>query len=1087
MKIRTKLLLALATLPLLIFLLIGISWFQLSNLNKMINTIKSNYEISYLAGQIHIEVKNEAINLRNMVILNDKDLVDKELTTLQANSDLVTQNIALMEAEAVTDKQAKMVADLKNTSQKFSAYKDKVVKLVSDGKKEEAIILISSTSSSIQEEFFQVITDINNGLEKDMSLSFLNFSEDFQKHIVIGSLISLVGLLTVTIFIFRSVWSIATRLNKVSGVMNSVANGSGDLNTEIDDVSNDEIGDVANSFNKMVQSLQEKTSKEQNLTWIKSNIADITTKLSGKQDVESLSQTFLSKIVPLINSSHAVFYLKDEVDQTKEPTYKLLASYAFKERKHLSNKFTIGEGLIGQAVLEKSPIILTDVPSDYVRVKSGLGEAPPLTIYVLPIIFEGDVKAVVEFASFKPFTPIEQTLVEETINGLGIILESIMGRIRLANLLEETQVLMEEIQAQSEELQSQQEELRVTNEELEEQTQALRQSEEKLQVQQEELEQTNHELKEKASSLEEQNKKFELTNREVERARAELEEKAKQLALSSKYKSEFLANMSHELRTPLNSLLILSKLLSDNHGGNLTDKQVEYSKTIYSSGNDLLTLINDILDLAKIESGKMDVNPSEVIIEDIAEFVDSRFRPIANEKNVTLNIRLKENLPHSIYSDEQRLQQVLKNLLSNAFKFTQAGEVTLEIDFLYQENRPVFSFAIIDTGVGIPAEKQEFIFQAFQQADGTTSRKFGGTGLGLSICREISTLLGGEIVVKSEEGKGSIFTFIVGDYLDDQKAAKEIVTSLNEVAITNETIDNKSNGVNSNSKFIPFEVKQDEVSIETNDNIKRLLIVDDDQIQRNSLMEFIGHKNVIIKAVSTGMEAIEELKVGQFDCLVLDLGLADSSGFEVLEQIKKNVENEKTKVFIYTGRDLSSKEEIYLNKYAEAIIIKDAHSPQRLKDELELYLNSSSEKIESSSHSDVVQIEPASDLQGKKILLVDDDVRNVYALSSILELYGMKITFAENGLEGLELLEKKADFDLVLMDIMMPEMDGYEAISKIRLNPEFQHLPVIALTAKAMKEDREKCMESGASDYIVKPVDPDQLISLIRVWLYQDS
>lgn len=1080
MKIRTKLLLALSTLPILVFLLIGISWFQLSNINKMNDTFQSNYELSYLAGEIHREVKNEAISIRNIVIFQDRESIDKEINLLQQETEAVTQNIAIIDTKVKTIKQSEMVEDLKKTNNEFNAYKAKVIKLISEGKREEAISLISSNSSSIQEKFLQDISDFTDAFETNMNTSFQNFSRDFQMQIIFGSLISLVGIIIVSSIVFRIVWAITTRLNNVSGVMDKVANGSADLSTKVEVKSKDEIDHVAISFNMMVESLEAQTNKEQSLTWIKSNIADITTSLSGMNDLETLAQTFLTKVVPLMDACQAVFYVKDGDENGNDPIYKLLASYAFKERKHVTNTFASGEGLIGQAVLEKTPIILTDVPSDYIRVKSGLGESPPLTIYVLPVSFEGDVKAVLELASFKPFNTTQQTFLEDMISGLGIILESMMGKIRLANILEETQALMEEIQAQSEELQSQQEELRVTNEELEEQTQALRQSEERLQVQQEELEQTNTELKEKADHLEEQNKRFEITNREVERARAELEEKAKQLALSSKYKSEFLANMSHELRTPLNSLLILSKLLSDNHSGNLTDKQVEYSKTIYSSGNDLLALINEILDLAKIESGKMDVNPSEVRIADLAEFVDLSFRPVANEKNLSFTITLKENLPLSINSDEQRLQQVLKNLLSNAFKFTNEGEVILEVDVVSKNNQPTFSFSIIDTGVGIPQDKQELIFQAFQQADGTTSRKFGGTGLGLSISREIATLLGGEIVVKSVEGKGSTFTLFVGDYKGID-IIKERIISFEEVAVSKEILNIKDE----HTDPISTQHKSSRLSSSEADNdIKKLLIVDDDMTQRNSLMEFIGDMNVVIKAVSSGTEAVEELKVGEFDCIVLDLGLADTSGFDLLEKIKTNVENENIKVFIYTGRDLTSKEEMYLNKYAHTIIIKDSHSPQRLKDELELYLKSSFDKETVNHKRDMDQVKSDAGLEGKKILLVDDDVRNVYALSSILELYGMKITFAENGLEGLELLEKNADYDLVLMDIMMPEMDGYEAIRRLRGIPKFVHLPVIALTAKAMKEDQVKCMEAGASDYIVKPVDPDQLISLIRVWLY---
>jgi signal transduction histidine kinase/DNA-binding response OmpR family regulator len=785
-------------------------------------------------------------------------------------------------------------------------------------------------------------------------------------------------------------------------------------------------------------------------------------------DLETLSRTFLTKIVPLVESNQAVFYVKDSGKENENPTYKLLGTYAFKERKHLSNTIAQGEGLVGQAILEKSPIILTDVPPDYIQISSGLGEAPPLNIYVLPVLFEGDVKAVLELASFKTFTPTQQAFLEEMVSGLGIILDSIMSRIRLAQLLEESQMLMEEVQSQSEELQSQQEELRMTNEELEEQTQSLRESEQRLQVQQEELEQANTELKERARRLEERNNMIELTNKEMEKAQAELEEKAEQLALSSKYKSEFLANMSHELRTPLNSLLILSKLLADNHNGNLTEKQVEYSNTIYSSGNDLLMLINDILDLAKIESGKMDIHPSEIEMEDITAFVESTFRPLAHEKKLDFKIQVEENIPHFIYSDGQRLNQVIKNLLSNAFKFTLQGEVIFKIDYLVHQS--IFAFSIIDTGVGIPREKQELIFQAFQQADGTTSRKFGGTGLGLSICREISSRLGGEISVHSEVDKGSTFTFYLGNY---QGELPQSILPIDEVAATTE----------SKRKSEHAEEYQSTKVKNLNSEIKKLLIVDDDQIQCNSLMEFIGDQNVIIKAVSSGTEAIEELKVDEFDCIVLDLGLEDTSGFDLLEKIKTNSQYENVKVFIYTGRELTSKEELYLHKYAHTIIIKDVHSPQRLKDELAIYLKSGIETAETvESKVDEVTMDPA--LEGKNILLVDDDVRNVYALSTVLELHGMNITFAENGLECLSILEEKSNFDLILMDIMMPEMDGYEAIKKVRVKPETQHLPVIALTAKAMNEDREKCMEAGASDYIVKPIDPDQLMSLMKVWLY---
>ncbi|WP_312096602.1 response regulator [Niallia sp.] len=1068
MKIKSKLILLLSVLPILFFLLIAIAWFQLFSINKMKVSSQSNYELSFLAEHIHREVKNEAISIRNLLILRDEASIQKELLKLETESNSISQDIATLDAKVTTAEQQKRMEELKTINQEFNIYKDQLVQMIKEGNTEGASALMNSKSNSIHEDFFQVISTITDHFETNLLTSFEEVSSNTFKQILIGSILVLVLLIILIAFIFKNVWSISLRLNKVSNVMTNVANGKEDLSTKVEDASKDEIGDVAKSFNQMTKSLEEQIQREQELLWNKTNIADITTSLSGNHDLESLSRTLLSKIVPLLDACHAVFYVKANNKQDTKPKYKLLASYAYKERKHMTTEFEGGEGLIGQVVLEKTPILLTHVPADYVSVKSGLGEAAPLNLYVIPILFEGDVKAVLEMASFQPFNSQQQGFVEEVVKGLGIIIDSVMGRIQLARLLEESQTLTEEVQAQSEELQSQQEELRASNEELEEQTQALRQSEEKLQAQQEELEQTNAELKEKAIILEDQNRQFEKTNREVEQARAELEIKARELAVSSKYKSEFLANMSHELRTPLNSLLILSQLLSDNHGGNLSDKQIEYAKTIYSSGNDLLILINDILDLAKIESGKMDVNPSNIHMDELVDFLESNFRPIANKKNLRFDILLKEHVAPFLYNDEQRLKQLLKNLLSNSFKFTQQGGVVLEIDSVLNGE---FRFSIRDTGIGIPIEKQELIFQAFQQADGTTSRKFGGTGLGLSICRELSELLGGRIEVESEEGKGSTFTFIVGNFQEEIKDISAFIME-KEVAASSEQ-----------SYSIEVPNVPQTIIPDINMDIKRLLIVDDDRIQRNYLMEHIGDKNVIIKAVSTGFEAIEELKVNQFDCIILDLGLTDTSGFALLEQIKADKANKDLKVFIYTARSLTSKEELFLNKYAHTIIIKDSHAPQRLKEELDLYLSDHQESDDKENKT-LNKIQKTKALEGKQILLVDDDVRNVYALSSVLELHGMKILFAENGREALEILHKKEEIDLVLMDIMMPEMDGYEAIRQIRMDDQLKDLPVIALTAKAMKEDRAKCLEAGASDYIMKPIHSDQLISLISVWLY---
>jgi signal transduction histidine kinase/DNA-binding response OmpR family regulator/HAMP domain-containing protein len=1072
MKIKTKLLLAFSMLPILLLILIGTGWLQLKQLSIMSETVMTNYELSIIAGEMEVDIKDSGIALRNIVMYSDSDSFEAEMKILDAKGDNIEKNISLLESSVSTPEQRALLTDLREVNADFNGYKDTVTKLISENKKEEAIQVLETNSRATQEEFSKLTEEIVSLFDSNLGSSLSFMEKDMKSGTIRNSIILSLSIIFIIGLLFKIVWTISTRLNSMANIMRKISNGDSELSTKIEVISEDEIDQVALSFNSMTSNLAEQRQKEQDLTWIKTNIAEITTSLSGTHDLQSLGRIFLSKVVPLVKSSHAVFYTKEDAGQDGEAYFKLISSYAYKERKNVSNTVQVGEGLLGQAIMEKTPIILTDVPSDYVQITSGLGKATPLNLYVLPFLYEGEVNAVLEIASFTPYTETQQSFLEELIKDVGIILESVMGRIQLAKLLEESQTLMEEIQTQSEELQNQQEELKATNEELEEQTQALRNSEEKLQMQQEELEQTNVELEEKAKVLEEQNKIFERTNKEVEQARAELEVKAEQLALSSKYKSEFLANMSHELRTPLNSLIILSKLLTENPNQNLTPKQIEYAKIIHSSGNDLLVLINDILDLAKIESGKMQINISDVIIEDLIGYVDKNFRPIINEKQIEFVIDVKKGIPNLIYSDEVRIQQVLKNLMSNAFKFTDKGKVTLEVSPYDYEK---VAFSVIDTGIGISKANQEIIFEAFQQADGTTSRKYGGTGLGLSICKEIASLLGGELAVNSSEGEGSTFTFIIGNY-EESKSAEEIIITRDEVAVSDEKAGNMEEKYN-----IQFTTVSQE---EPNSYIKRLLIVDDDNNQRNALMELIGDMDFIIKGVSSGREAIEEIKVNHYDCIILDLGLSDSNGFDLLEKIKEIDTFSDVKVFVYTGRELSIKEEMQLNKHVHTIIIKNEHSPQRLKEELDLYLTSFN--VEESYGIDIQEGMTASlELKGKKILLADDDVRNLFAISSILELQGVKVVFAVNGLEAIETLKTQSDIDLVLMDIMMPEMDGYEAIKMIRDYQKSNSLPIIALTAKAMKDDREKCLEVGASGYIVKPIEPEQLISLIKVWLYQ--
>jgi len=1022
--------------------------------------------------------------------------------------------------------------------------------------------------------------------------------------------------------------TLTTQLRAIAEVATAVTKG--DLTRSIAVEALGEVAILKDNINQMIANLRETTQKNTEQDWLKTNLAKFTRMLQGQRDLETVSKLILSELAPLVGAQHGVFYLMDAADNTSS-FLKLISSYAYRERKHLANRFYMGEGLVGQCALEKERILLTEVPNDYIKIGSGLGESTPLNAVVLPVLFEGQVTAVIELASFRRFSEIHLTFFDQLTESIAIVLNTIAASMRTEELLKQSQSLAEE-------LQTQQNELRETNKRLEQQAQSLKASEDLLKGQQEELQQTNAELEEKAELLAQQKKEVERKNREIEQARTSLEEKAEQLALSSKYKSEFLANMSHELRTPLNSLLILAKLLTDNIDGNLSNKQVEYSQTIYSAGTDLLALINDILDLAKIESGTMSIEMTQMPIVELGDQIERTFRQIANTKGLGFTIEFLPELPLSIYTDVKRLQQVLKNLLSNAFKFTERGEVRLRVAVAQQGwsidheilNRAqlVIAFSVSDTGIGIALEKQKVIFEAFQQADGSTSRKYGGTGLGLSISREIARLFGGEIKLASQPGEGSTFTFYLpqgggleighgetghgdmgtrgrgdterifeqfsvsprlplpasssfsasprlplpassspphsplinddrttinaGDRVlliveDDVSFARILLDMAQQHGFKVITAQTGTTGLMLAQQFLPSAVLLDirlpemdgwtvldrlkhdpntrhiPVHIMTVEEgrqrglqlgaiaylqkpltsetisealgrikgfverqVKNLLVVEDDDTQRHSIVELIGNSDVATTAVSNGAAALEAIRSQHFDCLVLDLGLPDMTGFELIEQIKLLPNGKSLPIIVYTGREISKAQETELRRIAETIIIKDVRSPERLLDETALFLHRVQANLPEPKRQILEQLHSRDHLLvGKKALIVDDDMRNIFALTSMLERYQIQVLYAENGREGITLLEGTPDIDVVLMDVMMPEMDGYETTRQIRQNTRFQSLPIIALTAKAMQGDREKCIEAGASDYITKPVDTEQLLSLLRVWLYR--
>ena len=986
--------------------------------------------------------------------------------------------------------------------------------------------------------------------------------------------------------------NLTTQVRAISEVAQAVT--TGDLTRTIRVEALGEVAVLKDIINEMINNLKDTTLKNTEQDWLKTNLAKFTRMLQGQKDLMLVAKQILSELAPVVNSQHALFYIMDHSGSVEK--LRMLASYAFKQRKNLSNEFLVGEGLVGQCAFEKDRILLKNVPNDYISISSGLGESAPLNIILLPVLFEGQVKAVIELASFDHFSIAQQALLDQLTESIGIVLNTIEANSRTEELLKQSQSMAQELQSQ-----------------------------------QEELQQTNEELEEKAKLLVEQNTEVENKNSEVERARKSLEEKAKQLALTSKYKSEFLANMSHELRTPLNSLLILAQQLSENRNQNLTANEIEYANTIHSAGIDLLNLINDILDLSKIESGTVALDIEKISFKEIRDDIEKLFSHVAESKKLIFNIELSPDLPKTINTDFKRLLQILKNLLSNAFKFTAKGSVGLYISVaksgegLSQSGldraKYVIAFSVTDTGIGVALEKQKIIFEAFQQADGSTSRKYGGTGLGLSISREIAALLDGEIRLVSEEGKGCNFTLYLpenaGNTMKSQHFDEDIERTQNErqslktvlksevktnletsmtkqdiksnsfPQITTMVIDDQaeikthdrviliieedikfakillekaheqgfkgilttqgSSGLELANRYIPDAITLDlhlpdmdgwrvletlkenpstrhipvhlissdeetsrglrhgartflikpasnkklEELFEgiknfSNKKLKQLLVIEDDEIMQAGIVALISGDDIEVVVEGTAKEALKRLQKHDFDCVIMDLTLPDMSGFELLEEIGSNSEYKSIPIIIYTGSELTRKEEMQLRKFAQSIIIKNAASPERLLDETTLCLHRAYNKLPKEQRNAIEQLHVGEELLiGKKILIVDDDIRNIFALTSVLEVYQMKIMTADNGRAAIDILNENPDIDIVLMDIMMPEMDGYETMREIRKKSKFKKLPIIALTAKAMKGDREKCIEAGAFDYIAKPVDINQLVSMFRVLLYQ--
>ena len=968
--------------------------------------------------------------------------------------------------------------------------------------------------------------------------------------------------------------------------------------------SNDILG---NALIQMRLNLTKLRNQNNDNNWRQESLVKISELLQGEKTATDLGNQVLSTLADILGiQMGAVFVEQDDV-------YKLISTYAYYKRKSGVHEFKLGEGLVGQAALEMKTIEFEQIPEDYIYIKSGLGEIKPAFILVVPLIFQNRTVAVLELANTTGFT-------EQKLELMSLLSENLAIAFNTIRVNTELKILLNKTQEQTEELRAQQEELMESNKVLEEKSHALKISQEELQQQQEELRVTNEELIEKTKSLEMQKSDISEKNLQLENTRGDLERKAEELTIASKYKSEFLANMSHELRTPLNSLLILSDDLAENRAKNLTDEQVESAQIIYKSGSDLLTMINDILDLSKIEAGKMSLNVESVNIKEISHSIFNYFKHVTQQKGIDFEIDIDPNINEVITTDQQKVEQVLKNFMSNAIKFTSKGSVKLSFSAVPAnvelrrpslDNATTMAISVSDTGIGIAEDKQKEVFEAFKQADGSISRKFGGTGLGLSISRELAKLLGGEIQLKSQEGVGSSFTFYIpltaphspdntsvstktkghkqsspvefkqskvsdpapshttavsiaefikddqesiveGDKVvlvieDDPNFAKILVKQSHDKGFkciacpTGEQglslaikvipcaiiLDINLPGINGwrvldllkdnqATRHIPVHIMSGEdetimssskgaigyltkparrddleqaftrINEVVNKKVGTLLLVEDDDNLRRSIKILIGDEDVKITDATTGQEAFDLLQKNTYECMILDLGLSDMTGFELIEKIEAST-IKKPPIIIYTGKDLTREENEMLQKYAETIIIKGVKSEERLLDETALFMHRVISDLPQNKQNMISKIHNKTDhFKNKKVLIVDDDMRNIFALTKVLSQQGMIVSRADNGQTALDILENETNFDIILMDIMMPILDGYEAIKKIREKGGiFKQMPIIALTAKAMKEDRQKCIGAGANDYMAKPLNIEKLLSLLRVWLYK--
>lgn len=1085
------------------------------------------------------------------------------LNQLQKTIDI---RLGILEQSIILKKRGGMVTE--SDLVKGKKYMDEVRILVSKMKAEEAKLLASSTEKMKSlTKFTPLLILVSAILSILITLFFYSKVSAYfnEKNLIYSQLDALNK-------------DITKRITTIEGIARQISDGNYQI--RLDETEKDSLGSLAGSLNTMAKSLAQSFESIEDREWLQAGIATISEKMVGEKGIIQLTEDVLAAIVEHTGSVVGAFYLVEE-----DHLLHFKSGYAFAASRY-NNKFAPGQGLIGQALKSGKLMLLQNISDSQAIITYASGQAKPTNVVAFPIQREGTTVGVIELASLDAYTNQEIELLNSIGQNIGIAIHGAQNRKKLQEFLEETQ-------AQAEELQAQHGELENLNAELEAQTQKLQASEEELKVQQEELLQSNQELEERSSILEEKNQLIQERNQEIQH-------KAEELEQSTRYKSEFLANMSHELRTPLNSILLLSRLMADSE--ELGSEYTEYAQVIQSSGQGLLNLIDEILDLSKIEAGKMDLEITDISVQEMVKGLEALFSPIAKHKNLQLQISVHKNVPEQIITDRMRLEQIIKNLISNALKFTSAGKITLNIT----ANNKAISFAVADTGIGIPQEKQAMVFEAFQQADGSTKRKFGGTGLGLSISRELAKLLGGTISLQSKENQGSEFTLKIplnytdkeDDFLAEQQSEKKLEIEKAEKPVKTFVVDRIPGEVNDdrdhilpgdkvvliieddtpfaktlldftrkrnykgivavrgdqgidmakrysplailldiqlpvkdgwqvmdelksdpNTRPIPvhimssMQVKKESLLKGAVDFInkpfafeqmkqvfekleyalsrspKKVLIVEENKQHAKALSYFLSNANIVAKVAGNINESIDALTQNEIDCVILDMGVPDNNAYEALEIIKEKEGLENLPIIVFTGKSLSQGEERRIKQYADTIVVKTAHSYQRILDEAGLFLHLVEEKgktqTSSRANTDIAAL--ANVLKDKTVLIADDDVRNIFSLSKALEQHKMNILPATDGKEALRVLAENPEVDIILMDMMMPELDGYETTRAIRSINAYKNTPILAVTAKAMMGDREKCITAGASDYISKPVDVDQLVSLLRVWLYDKN